>query len=310
MNTLVIGGGGFVGAYLIAELNAGGHRVHATKLPGEEIRGTCTIHDLDILQPEAVSALLEQLKPDWIFHLAAQSSVALSWKRPQLTVDVNVKGTLNLLEAVRRLAHQPRVLLIGSGEEYGPVHCCPVGEDTPLHPGNVYAATKACQGMLGEIYAKAYGMDLLCVRAFNHVGPGQAPMFVVSDFCRQTAAIELGRQEPVIRIGNLSAKRDFTDVRDVVRAYALLAEKGVAGRVYNVGSGKAVEIRGILDLILAQSDVKIQAETDPAKLRPVDVPVVEADIRRLQEDTGWQRQIPLEQTIRDTLAYWRTELAK
>ena len=190
------------------------------------------------------------------------------------------------------------------------MHCCPVGEDTPLHPGNVYAATKACQGMLGEIYAKAYGMDLLCVRAFNHVGPGQAPMFVVSDFCRQTAAIELGQQEPVIRIGNLSAKRDFTDVRDVVRAYVLLAEKGIAGRVYNVGSGKAVEIRGILDLILAQSGAKIQAETDPAKLRPVDVPVVEADIRRLQEDTGWQRQIPLEQTIRDTLAYWRTELAK
>ncbi len=159
------------------------------------------------------------------------------------------------------------MLLIGSGEEYGPVHCCPVGEDTPLHPGNVYAATKACQGMLGEIYAKAYGMDLLCVRAFNHVGPGQAPMFVVSDFCRQTAAIELGQQEPVIRIGNLSAKRDFTDVRDVVRAYVLLAEKGIAGRVYNVGSGKAVEIRGILDLILAQSGAKIQAETDPAKLR-------------------------------------------
>lgn len=310
MNTLVIGGGGFVGAYLIAELNAGGHRVHATMLPGEEIRGECRVHTLDILQPEAVCALLEELKPDWIFHLAAQSSVALSWKRPQLTADVNIKGTLNLLEAVRQMEHAPRLLLIGSGEEYGPVSCCPVGEDAPLHPGNVYAATKACQGMLGEIYAKAYGMDVLCIRAFNHVGPGQAPMFVVSDFCRQTAAIELGQQSPVIRIGNLSARRDFTDVRDVVHAYALLAEQGVSGRVYNVGSGRAVEIRKILDLILAQSEAEIQAETDPAKLRPVDVPVVEADIRRLQADTGWQPRIPLEQTIRDTLAYWRRELAK
>ena len=310
MNTLVIGGGGFVGQYLIAELTAGGHRVHATRLPGEQIREDCTLHELDILQPEAVSALLEQLKPDWVFHLAAQSSVALSWKRPQLTADVNIKGTPNVLEAVRQVEHQPRVLLIGSGEEYGPVSCCPVGEDAPLHPGNVYAATKACQGMLGEIYAKAYRMEILCVRAFNHVGPGQAPVFVVSDFCRQTAAIELGQQDPVIRIGNLSAKRDFTDVRDVVRAYVLLAEKGVAGRVYNVGSGRAVEIRGILDQILAQSEAAISAETDPARLRPVDVPVVEADIRRLQADTGWQPRIPLEQTIQDTLAYWRRELAK
>ena len=169
----------------------------------------------------------------------------------------------------------------------------------------VYAATKACQNMIGSIYAKAYGMEIILVRAFNHVGPGQAPIFVVSDFCKQTAEIEMGLREPLIRVGNLSARRDFTDVRDVVRAYGLLSLKGTAGETYNVGSGTAIKIRQILDLIVGMSSAKIGVEVDPAKIRPVDVPVIEADIIKITKATGWKPVISIEQTIKETLDYWR-----
>ena len=218
-----------------------------------------------------------------------------------------VKGAVNLLEALRELFYKPRVIMVGSGEEYGHIKPgdTPIKEDTLLDPGNIYAATKACQNMLGRIYADAYDLELIMVRAFNHIGPGQLPIFVVSDFCKQVVDIELGKKEPVMYVGNLSAKRDFTDVRDVVRAYAALAESGVKGESYNVGSGHAVEIREILDLIISRSSADIKVETDPAKIRPVDVPIIEADISKIKAATGWEPQIPLEQTIDETLADWR-----
>ena len=174
-----------------------------------------------------------------------------------------------------------------------------------LRPGNIYAATKACQNMIGSIYSKAYDMDLMMVRAFNHIGPGQAPMFVVSDFCKQVAEIEKGLREPVMKVGNLAAKRDFTDVRDVVKAYVKLIQTGVASETYNVGSGEAKSIQQILDTIVSMSDCEIKVEIDPNKLRPVDVPIIEADITKLRELTGWKPEITLEQTIRETLDYWR-----
>ena len=230
---LIIGAAGFVGSYLIDHIQK--HCIWSivvTKMPQERLTlQGADVCDLDIMDPAAITELLEEKRPDYIFHLAAQSSVAVSWKNPGLTVDVNIKGSLNVLDAVRKLDYKPRVLLIGSGEEYGHLRQdeVPVGEDNVLRPGNIYAATKACQNMLGAIYARAYGMDVLMVRAFNHVGPNQSPVFVVADFCRQAAEIELGMREPVIRVGNLSARRDFSDVRDVVRAYAALMEKGKAG---------------------------------------------------------------------------------
>lgn len=309
---LIIGAAGFVGSYLIDHIQK--HCIWSivvTKMPQERmtLQGA-DVCDLDIMDPAAITELLEEKRPDYIFHLAAQSSVAVSWKNPGLTVDVNIKGSLNVLDAVRKLDYKPRVLLIGSGEEYGHLRQdeVPVGEDNVLRPGNIYAATKACQNMLGAIYARAYGMDVLMVRAFNHVGPNQSPVFVVADFCRQAAEIELGMREPVIRVGNLSARRDFSDVRDVVRAYAALMEKGKAGETYNVGAGKAVEIRRILDMILSLAKKEIRVETDPARMRPVDVPVIEADIRKLQACTGWRTEIPLEKTIEETLNYWRETL--
>lgn len=306
---LVIGVAGFVGHYLVKHLHDDmGMDVVATKLSHESVVPMpARICDLNILDKESIIEILFEERPDEIYHLAAQSSVSVAWKNPQLTIDVNVKGAVNLLEALRELFYKPRVILVGSGEEYGHIKPgdTPVREDTILDPGNIYAATKACQNMLGRIYADAYDLDLVMVRAFNHIGPGQSPIFVVSDFCKQVVDIEFGKKEPVMYVGNLSAKRDFTDVRDVVRAYAALARYGRKGESYNVGSGHAVEIREILDLIISRSDADVRVETDPAKIRPVDVPIIEADIRKIREETGWEPKISLEQTIDEILADWR-----
>ena len=312
MKALIIGAAGFVGGYLIRELKAAGWEVHATCLPNEEIKEECPVHTLDILKKEDISPLLDDIKPDIVYHLAAQSSVSVSWKRPQLTAEINVVGSINVLEAVRDAEKKDiRLILIGSGEEYGYIRegACPLSESEPLNPGNIYAATKACQDMLGKIYTRAYKMDIIMVRAFNHSGPAQSNIFVISDFCRQIAEIEKGMKEPVISVGNLSAKRDFTDVRDVVRAYRLLGEKGVSGNVYNVGRGKAVEIQYILDTALSYADQPIEVKRDPARMRASDIPLIEPDVSHIFEDTGWRAEITMEQTIKDTLDYWRKKLS-
>ena len=304
---LVIGAAGFVGRYLVKEMCNNEIETFVTKLPHEKFtEGFVNVYDLDILDKDAIVNILYEIQPDYIFHLAAQSSVGVAWKNPLLTVDVNIKGSINVMDAVRELFYKPRVLLIGSGEEYGYIKPeeTPIPEDNLLRPGNIYAATKACQNMIGSIYAKAYDMDLMMVRAFNHIGPGQAPLFVVSDFCKQVAEIEKGIREPVIMVGNLAAKRDFTDVRDVVKAYVKLIKQGNPGETYNVGSGSAQEIRQILEKVIAMSDVDIKIETDSNKIRPVDVPIIEADITKLNILTGWKPEISVEQTIHETLDYW------
>ena len=312
---LVIGAGGFAGKYLLKNLNTEfGYEVYATKHVSEINTDICAkkVYDLDILNKEAIVSILFEVRPDYIFHLAAQSSIGISWNNPQLTIDVNIKGSVNVLDAVRELFYKPKIVMIGSGEEYGHIKPdeTPIREDNRLLPGNIYAATKACQNMIGSIYSRAYDMDIILVRAFNHIGPGQAPIFVVSDFCKQVAEIEAGKREPVMYVGNLSAKRDFTDVRDVVRAYSLLAAHGRKGETYNVGSGHAYEIREILDKIISMSKVDIAVETDQAKIRPVDVPIIEADVSKLQQDTGWDRRITLEQTLTEVLDYWRNRIAE
>ncbi len=309
---LIIGAAGFVGNYLIDHIQKNCvWSIAVTKMKHESIsRKGVEVRDLDILNYNEVKDLMQEVRPDFIFHLAAQSSVALSWKNPGLTVDVNIKGTLNVLDCLRELDYNPRILLIGSGEEYGRVkeQEVPVTENNVLRPGNIYAVTKACQNMIGSIYAQAYGLSVIMVRAFNHIGPNQTPTFVVADFCKQIAEIEAGMREPVVRVGNLSACRDFTDVRDVVRAYVQLIEKGTPGELYNVGSGHAVEIREILDKIVGLSDTEVSVELDPEKVRPVDVPVIEAAAEKLTDCTGWTPEIPLETTLKETLDYWRDEL--
>lgn len=309
---LIIGAAGFVGDYLIKHLAKDkGYEVHATKLAHEQLdTDLAAIHNLNILEKQEIVDLLFKVRPDYIFHLAAQSSVGVAWKNPQLTIDVNIKGSVNVMDAIRELYYKPRVLLIGSGEEYGHIRPgeTPISEENNLRPGNIYAATKACQNMIGSIYAKAYDMDLMLVRAFNHIGPNQLPLFVVADFCKQVVEIEKGLKEPVMRVGNLKAMRDFSDVRDVVRAYALLIEKGEQGETYNVGSGHAIAIQDVLNLILSKSTAKITVEVDPAKIRPVDVPIIEADTTKINKATGWKTEIPLATTIEETLTYWREKI--
>lgn len=311
MKALIIGGAGFVGGYLINELSSAGAEVHATCLENETITQSCSVHVLDILDQKAVEDIINEIAPDVIFHLAAQSSVALSWKRPQLTANINVIGSINVLEALKNAEKKDiRILLIGSGEEYGFIRegACPINEEEILRPGNIYAATKACQGMIGEIYARAFKMDIIMIRAFNHSGPQQAPMFVISDFCKQIAEIEKGEREPVMSVGNLSAMRDFTDVRDVVRAYRLLAENGRSGETYNVGRGKAVPVQFILDTALSFSESSIEVKQDPARMRASDIPIIEPDVSKIFADTGWKAEVSMEQTIKDTLDYWRNNL--
>ena len=311
MKALIIGASGFVGPYLVKEIRKSLFCEVVTttsrKLDKLGIGEDKTAH-LDICDKEQISRILLSEKPDYIFHLAAQSSVALSWRDPKSTVDTNIIGAINLINAIQQSGYTPRVLIAGSGEEYGRVResDIPIKENSTLSPGNVYAVTKACQNMMASIYSHAYALPLVMTRSFNHIGPGQSRQFVVADFCSQVVEIEQGKREHVIRVGNLSAKRDFTDVRDVVKAYCRLIQYGKSGETYNVGSGHAVAIQDVLDIILAQTTADVSIENDPARLRPVDVPIIEADISKIYKDTGWKPTISLPQTITDTLQFWRS----
>jgi len=307
---LIIGVAGFVGDYLAEQLQFEGYNVYATKSQkGRYEREGVAVYDLDILEYTKVMETIIGVSPNLIFNLAAQSSVALSWQNPQLTVDVNIKGTVNLLEAVKVSGLLPRIMLIGSGEEYG---CslsehCPVSESVFPKPASIYAITKATQNMLGELYSKVYNMEIVSVRAFNHIGPRQSAHFVISDFCKQVAEIENGLRAPVIYVGNLDAKRDFTDVRDIVRAYCVLAKSGQTGVTYNVGSGKSISIQKILEIILNLSSAKIQVVVDERKLRPTDIPIVEADIAKVR-GMNWAPEIDIHESLTNILDYWRKEI--
>lgn len=309
MKALIIGAAGFVGPYLAEAIKKTLKcDVVCTKLGREKLMiPDVEVRNLDIMDQDAIYSLLVDEHPYYIFHLAAQSSVAYSWKNPSLTVNVNIKGALNVMDAIRRLDYSPRVLIVGSGEEYGHVtpEEVPIKETNFLRPGNIYAATKAAQNMMATIYAEAYNLQLVMTRSFNHMGPRQTATFVVGDFTNQVVKIEKGLQDPVIHVGNLAAKRDFTDVRDVVEGYCALAQFGKGGETYNVGTGHALEIRSILDKIIEISGLNITVEVDPNKLRPVDVPIIEPDISKITNATGWKPSIPLEQTIADMLNYWR-----
>lgn len=306
---MIIGAAGFVGGYLIDHLkDEMNWEVYATKLEIEKIeRKDIEIYNLDILEKKEIIELFERIKPDYIFNMAAQSSVSLSWKNPLLTVDININGVINILEAVREIKqYNPKIILIGSSEEYGNVKEdeIPVKEENNLRPGNIYAVTKVCQNMIGKIYSNAYGMDIVNVRAFNHIGPKQAPIFVVSDFCKQVSEIEKGLREPIIYTGNLEAKRDFTDVRDIVRAYSALALNGKRGETYNIGSGRAVSIKKILDIILKNSTKNIEIRRDEKRYRPIDIPIIEADIEKLRKVIDWKPKILLEESVKEILDYW------
>ncbi len=277
----------------------------------QHIESQITLHRMDLGNYDAVKDVIASTNPDHIFHLAAQASVERAWRDPAGTLVNNITAQLNLLRAVIACDLTPRILAVGSADEYGLVGIedLPASEDTPLRPLNPYAVSKIAQDYLGYQYHLSHELYIVRVRPFNHTGPRQGLGFVVPDFCRQIVMIEKGRQEPVMRVGNLAAQRDFSDVRDVVRAYDLALSKGESGQVYNIGSSRTYSIREILDLLLSLSEIEIQVEQDPERMRPSDVPVLVCDTRYFARTTGWEPEYRLEQTLRDTLEYWRDRVA-
>lgn len=266
-----------------------------------------TLIDCDFRDAVAVRRCLAEVKPDYIFHLAAQSFVPTSWKAPVETVVTNMVGEINLFETVRELDFETHIQVAGSSEEYGMVYEdeVPIKETNPLRPLSPYGVSKVGQDLLGYQYYQSYGLQIIRTRAFNHTGPRRGDVFVSSNFSKQIAMIEKGKQEPVIHVGNLDARRDFTDVRDIVRGYWLVLEKGVPGEVYNIGSGRDISIRSMLDILLGFTTLDIEVRQDPDRMRPSDVMILKADITKFHELTGWQPEIPLEKTLEDLLNYWR-----
>lgn len=312
LKALITGISGFVGSHLAEYLLENRSWAVAGTVYGpvnniSHIQDRLELYPLELSELDTVVGLLKDSKPDFIFHLAAQPVVSLSRKDPWSTLANNIRMQLNFLEAMHRTELKARMLVVGSSEEYGLVRSdeLPVGEANAFRPMNPYAVSKIAQDMLGLQYYLSHGLDVVRVRPFNHIGPRQRPGFVTPDFAKQIAEAEHGLRPPVMKVGNLKAKRDFSDARDVVRAYALLMEKGVSGEVYNVGSGTARKIQEILDILLGFSRVQISVEQDPSRMRPSDIPMVVADFSRLRECTGWEPQIPFEQSLRDVLDYWR-----
>jgi GDP-4-dehydro-6-deoxy-D-mannose reductase len=310
---LITGARGFVGKHLLTYLagNTDWELYGNTHTPPDGIelpRLRWAISDLTNL--EQASNMVGSIKPDYVVHLAAQSNVQRAFKEPEATIINNVVAQLNLLEGLRAAAPEARILIVGSSEQYGLVHPedIPIDEATPFRPTNPYAVSKIAQDSLALQHFLSYGQNTIRVRPFNHIGPGQTEHFVTAAFAKQVAMIEAGKQEPVIYVGNLDASRDFTDVRDMIRAYHAALTEGEPGEVYNVGSGEGRTIQSILDAFVAMSRVQVEVRHDPGRMRPSDIPALICDPRKFQALTGWCPEIPIEQTLRDILDYWRKKV--
>ncbi len=266
--------------------------------------------NLDVTRLEAVRSVVENIDPDIIIHLAAQSNVPYSFKHPQQTFEVNVIGTINLYETVRTLEIDPLILSIGSAAEYGKVDptAVPIRETHSLQPRDPYALSKVSMFYLSRFYSDIYGLKVIHTRGFNHLGPYQVTSFAIPSFCDQIARVEQGLSPAEMLVGNLEATRDFTDVRDVVRAYWGICRHGRVGEVYNVCSGEGHKMRDVLEQLLDLANVQITIKKDPSRLRPSDTPFLIGANEKLKEDTGWNPRIPLAQSLQDTLNYWRATL--
>ena len=318
MRALITGITGFAGSHLAEYLLAehpevevfGLYRWRSRMENLEEVEDRVTLLEADLRDSTSLAKALDESRPDFVFHLAAQSFVPSSWRAPTETLTTNIGGQTNLFEAVRALGLDPVIQIACSSEEYGLVHPdeVPITEDNPLRPLSPYAVSKVGQDMLGYQYFQSFGLRTIRTRGFNHTGPRRGEVFVTSNFAKQIAEIEAGLREPVLRVGNLEAVRDFTDVRDMVRAYWLAVTKARPGEVYNIASGKGITIQELLDRLLTKTDVEIRVEQDPDRLRPSDVERLIGDASKFRRDTGWEPQIPFEQTLEDILRYWRRRL--
>ena len=319
LRVLITGIAGFAGSHLSEYLlTQGGIEIYGVSLAADGTRNIDHILprlDLrlaDLSDFAMVRSLLDSTRPDLVFHLAAQASVRRSWENPSRTLVNNATAQVNLLQAVVDLGLTPRILVVGSADEYGLVReeDLPVDEDTPLRPLNPYAVSKVTQDYLGLQYHLSHALDIVRVRPFNHIGRRQGLGFVVPDFSKQIADIEAGLQEPVMKVGNLSAQRDFSDVRDIVRGYYLALTKGSPGQVYNLGSSRAYSIQHLLDRLLQMSRAAIRVDRDPTRMRPSDIPVMVCDNQRIRRDTGWEPHHDIRDTLEQVLEYWRGRAAE
>lgn len=308
----ITGASGFVGSYLCRLLHSSSYIIYGTCYPERPEDCDRTIADKiyyqDVRDAEGLSALIEKVRPDWIFHLAAVSSVRRSWDNRDETFDINLSGTYHLFEAVRRYSSHTRILYISSSDVYGvlaPVDK-PLSEEDEIKPVNPYAFTKISGELLAGFYARIEGLDIVLARPFPHTGPGQSTDFVCPDWAFQIAQIEKRDREPVVTVGNTDVERDFSDVRDVVRAYVCLMQKGRKGEVYNVCSGRAVALKDVLAMLLSFAVEEIDVRVDPRKLRKTDIPLLVGDNRKIQQETSWKPKIPLERTLEDLLNHART----
>ncbi len=317
MRSLITGVGGFAGQHLASWLLARGEvvsgvargevRWHVPDVAGAE---RFELLAADLVSQDAATMAVEAAAPDRVYHLAARSSVGESFTDPIGTLTHNTSCLVNVLEAVRSVAPKARVLVVSSSEVYGrTIGEAPIDERAELRPESPYAVSKAATDLFAYEYHAAYGLDLVRVRPFAHIGPGQSERFAASSFARQIAEIERGMRPPMIAVGNLDARRDFTDVRDMVRAYELAVLKGETGAVYNIGRGSAVSIGGLLETLLSRCNIPIEVKEDPNRLRPVDAPLQVCDARRFRERTNWEVRIPLDETLNDILGYWRARVA-
>ena len=317
MRVLVTGIAGFAGSflaeYLLRQQDVEVHGVihrhdHRIQHLCDQIR----LHRGDLRNALWVSELVDSVQPDYTFHLAAWSDVGGSWQQPWTTYELNIHCQLNLLEALVHRAPDSRVLVVTSNEVYGLLDSddIPVNEQAPFRPNSPYGVSKIAQDMMALQYWHSHDLETLRMRSFNHIGPGQSDDFVASAFARQIAQIEAGQREPIVRVGNLEAVRDFTDVRDVVRAYWLAMEQGRGGDVYNVGSGQGYSVQWVLDTLLSLTTADVIVELDNDRLRPSDVPISVCDRSKLTQTTQWQPQIDLRQSLSDLLDGWRHRIAQ
>jgi GDP-4-dehydro-6-deoxy-D-mannose reductase len=314
MKALITGITGFVGSHLAEYLLSLNYEVFGSvrwrskrdNIAHLEKEGVIRLFETDIKDPLSVRKTIADSMPDEIYHLAAQSFVPTSWAAPAETLDTNILGQLNILEAVREVVPKAKVHVVGSSEEYGLVHPeeCPMTELQPLRPLSPYGVSKVGQDLLGWQFYKSYGLHVIRTRAFNHTGPRRGEVFVSSSFSKQLAEIKLGKIPPVMKVGNLEAKRDFSDVRDVVRGYRDALTKGTPGEVYNICSGKGRTIQSVLDLLLDISGLHVEIEQDPKRMRPSDVMVLEGSAEKIKKDVGWTPSIPFEKTMKDLYEFW------